>query len=1589
MDALPPTAPGPAPAPLDPPPAPRLWRHGYGGRGRRGPVFPAVLVLALVVAAVGFLASWVRPEPVPDVVQLWAVGTPARPFALPTAPLADRDRLAFTDPTRNGLARASGGVGGELRDPPDLLAALDGRDPGAALVVYLCARACCDPADGKTVLLLPDDARGGASRRSGWLPLREVFLKLAGGPGRRSLLVLDLYPVQADPRLGLLDDDVASAVRAELRRFPDYPGLVLASCDAGQRPLGSAALGRSAFGYYLEEGLRGWADAAEPGDRPDGRVTARELAGYVRGHVERWSRRTRTARQTPVLLAGEAEDFPLVVLSRGRRLPHLVPPGPKALPAYPPWLLAGWKYRDGLRRDGFDRDAPRAFAQVEAALLTAENDWRGAADPAPVRAVLAAALAALRPRFEPLRSFPRPRPASLALEEAAGRTPDAAAFTALKALLATRAAPAAGQKAAEAEAEATRSIAGFFGTLKPTTDFDLDAAAFRLAADPREPDRATLGFLARVLRTRHERPLYVETEVLRRLADLPPDAWRAATVRVALDVARRGEFAASRAGSFAWVRPLLDAAEQTRHEGETLLRARGYAPLDEADRLLRRADAALDEAVGAGDTVERARRLADEALARLPAALAALDDAPGLESAWFAAARDARAVVNELGLAPPADPSGALERVGTLDRLAAALDADLAALRAPYEAGRDARYAADPPATPEVYAAVSGLLDSPYPDAARRAALWAALLSVDRRLNEQTFRLDAGDGSAGPVFPPPRASDVAALSREARARLERRTRGAVELLALAGLAEGELGPLRGAPALVARAWAALPDRVTDDADPATADRVARLVSPLAAAPKLDAPETNPTRRRRVAEFAALRGWLADRFAFLADDLGGTAFEAGAAQEYRDGEPPTAPAGVAVGVGPPVPTLDPSQPVATVPLAFRLTGPAAEATARVDVVTADADWLEVKRGTPWPAARSPFPAVESSPPSFDLALSAPGSVTAPLEVRLRAGPEPTGTPVPLGFLVRSRLGTRSWHQRVRLDLVPSSRRLRVALSADPARPTGPLAVLRVRPVREAQGYSLYVENPTEADRPLLVQLLDGGVIVPGCEVPVTAKGRDPGSGKPRPTRVTFGAPAPKPEADLHDVHGPLRVRLLDAADPARVVAETALDAGVALARDYVRVVGAGYEPPAPSNDGKSRLWFRLRAVGPIAGPPCPVELVLAPDRVPGLLSAGETTFLRGELAAEGDEVLLFAQGLRLDERDDERGFADLAVDGVERAFVFRTTFARRGEPTTPRLDDRPAVRLKAPAAAFAGALYEVAVALDNPPPGGRLELTLGQYVGGAFRTDVRRELSAEKESLRVNPRGPGGTIRFEASVRDPSVAFDVRRVRGRRELRARLLNAEGGEEGRDALAVVFDDTAPAGVTLLDVPKYALKGSTLELRAGGSAPGAGVVKVVMFFGKPVDGKVPPNTPVTEGRPLDVGRTLWAAKLPVPDGLKGPVAVSVIVVSRVGLSASDTATVEVVDALPVEPGRLQGRVVEGGRPQPGFDVLVVDEKGAEKGRATTDRGGRFAFPALAPGAYRVVCFKPTPPTRGLARAAVAPGKVAEVTVEMFRTR
>jgi hypothetical protein len=178
----------------------------------------------------------------------------------------------------------------------------------------------------------------------------------------------------------------------------------------------------SLFAYYLIEGLGGRADGYNDQEKRDGRVSAYELAAFVRARVDRWAQSNRDTRQTP-LLHGSAGDFPLV----GYREQEAVEPEPLAPELYPDWLRAGWVFLDEWRRKSGDRVPLETYRHLEVTLLQAEAHWRGGTDPVRIKTVLQSAMDRFKRQRDEIAALGKVEPRSLAQAVAQGwKLPDLA-----------------------------------------------------------------------------------------------------------------------------------------------------------------------------------------------------------------------------------------------------------------------------------------------------------------------------------------------------------------------------------------------------------------------------------------------------------------------------------------------------------------------------------------------------------------------------------------------------------------------------------------------------------------------------------------------------------------------------------------------------------------------------------------------------------------------------------------------------------------------------------------------------------------------------------------------------------------------------------------------------------------------------------------------------------------------------------------------------------------------------------------------------------------------------------------------------------
>jgi hypothetical protein len=549
-----------------------------------------------------------------------------------------------------------------------------------------------------------------------------------------------------------------------------------------------------------------------------------------------------------------------------------------------------------------------------------------------------------------------------------------------------------------------------------------------------------------------------------------------------------------------------------------------------------------------------------------------------------------------------------------------------------------------------------------------------------------------------------------------------------------------------------------------------------------------------------------------------------------------------------------------------------------------------------------------------------------------------------------------------------------------LSADLKTPGQDLHALRLRPGKFRQPYYLFVVNPDDRPRKFAVQLLDGDAPVKGAQVTLTVEA---GATKP----VHFGDAEPPAKDALPPLQGPLGWQLLDGDTNAVLDAQT-IPVDVAAPREYVQVSEIRFDPGR--EPGKNLLSASLRTLQSVPGPDIPVEMVLSPARVPNLGGYKEAT-LTGVLKARPDKeaqpINLYARQLRLLPAEDENGQVAIHVDGYERAFLFRATFAREGDPVTPRGDGRPAIRLRSQRFAQATANTDVIVETDNAPAGSRVELSVGRRQGDVFEEEtVYKRLTAKDRRLGFSPQGPGGALLFEASVRDWAIPLNTSKVLGRRLLRGRLLDENGGLIQEVFQELILDDTPPEGVKLLALPAEAQKGTILAVKAVGDDPESGIDRVYFFLGRLEDGKLPPKVVPIRAERVGPKSTVWTAKLPLPE-VKGPQPITVMFHNAAGLSAHDTGTVELLDTDPAKTGlgRIEGKVVEGPRPQGDLEVVLRNLKDKELAKTKTKADGSFEFDKVYPGEYRVFSSKPASRRRGTAKATVKPKETTSVTVEL----
>ena len=851
-----------------------LWKHRDGHAPARretgAPVigrkaaraFVALAVLLALAGVVVGLLFYLRPPPRPVFVSIAVTeyadrNWPVNPFARQDGD-ALRERFG-SDSVQAFQSQERALVLAELNRLAD--ATRRSEDAGRPVVVHLSALGLVHAG---RVHLLPGTAR--ANEPSTWLPLGEVLQALRRAEGPR-LLLLDVRPF-ADARLGVLAEDVADAVHAELTKAAEageLPYRVLASCGPGQVPQASPELRHSVFGFFLEQGTRGHADGWNAAGHRDDRVSALELAAYARAQVARWAELHGAPPQTPTLY-GQGSDFTLVALEGGTPPPL---PDPEPADEYPPWLPKGWQERDAWLADGSHRRTPRTFRHLEAILLRAEERWLGGSDLGAVQRDLETEMGELQKQKQSYAPPPMPiRSIVAAARQKPKAEPDAAQMAVLRKLLETiKATPAPDPKALP-------ELAKPLWAKPPEAEpFDAVAAAiFAAAVEINDPTVEQLRALNMVARGFEPPPKHAELMALRFLAEQDPKLFQrwsrdkdgAGTARLVLRATQLGERAAAIDGRcLPWLSKALADADARRREGIVKLVSGGTTVREEARSQLAECLREYQRIVDAAKTLEQGFFQFDESLGLLPglAGHPPLTDPadPNPDAAWAGTVAETRALFGLL--APPATPG--FPPTAELGQH----DTDLRVRRV-----RLLESYAVPPAIPP--AEIRRWLDSPVWPADQRSRLAAKARDAAHQLAKEALRRAASL---------PVQLDVPAANRPSPPALAaRRARRALDALALAGLDEvAEMEPLyarasagndpgawRELGERIGAAWSVrLPERYRTATDPAARERIGRFVHPfdLAALPSTGDPfPRDPTPGlRRAAELAFVQ-WLGEQ-----------------------------------------------------------------------------------------------------------------------------------------------------------------------------------------------------------------------------------------------------------------------------------------------------------------------------------------------------------------------------------------------------------------------------------------------------------------------------------------------------------------------------------------------------------------------------------------------------------------------------------------------------------------------------------------------------------------------------------------------------
>jgi uncharacterized caspase-like protein len=193
--------------------------------------------------------------------------------------------------------------------------------PGHEIIIFLAGHGIADGvgAQAKSYFLSVDtDIQSKETVARTAVDMEELIRKLSALKASQFTMFYDACREDPSPGRGFKGNqltDVTARIltlvpnRVQQQRTDAPTSVVFYACQIGERAFESSQLQHGVFTYYILRGLR------ELADRPDGRVEAGRLAGYLSENVRKWSQEAKNPfgqNQNPTMVASDVRGPVLV-----------------------------------------------------------------------------------------------------------------------------------------------------------------------------------------------------------------------------------------------------------------------------------------------------------------------------------------------------------------------------------------------------------------------------------------------------------------------------------------------------------------------------------------------------------------------------------------------------------------------------------------------------------------------------------------------------------------------------------------------------------------------------------------------------------------------------------------------------------------------------------------------------------------------------------------------------------------------------------------------------------------------------------------------------------------------------------------------------------------------------------------------------------------------------------------------------------------------------------------------------------------------------------------------------------------------------